>query len=159
LIFCLRKRYKIATEALARYISDWNIVYYFIAKWIEESADRKSPTRSREESDFYEYCVGHVRMVNLRNKLGLEHPQILKSMEEENEKHKPQYKESTHEKEEMVNNKKFDPIKCSKEKLEGMRANPEYIEIRRNFPILYEIFTKPVRNILEGLEMNDLAPY
>ena len=91
-------------------------------------------------------------MVNLRNGLRIEHQRRLKSMEEE----KNSRTKITHENEE-VECEKFDRIKLIKEKLKDMRDNPEHIGIRSKFPILHEVFMKPIGDVLEELGIGGLS--
>lgn len=79
------KRYKIACEALGRYVSDWDTLQYFVSKRIEGDATRKSPHRSEKERDLYEYYAGHDRWLELCNRLDDKHEHgTSMSMEVEN---------------------------------------------------------------------------
>lgn len=142
-------RYKIATEALNRYIGDWNSLQYFIEKRIE--ATRKRPNRLRQEIELYTYYLGHKIMNDLRTRIKLEHQEML--MDEKNNR-----TEKPREKSVVPRRRKMDIWdSLIRQKLTEIRNKKEYTEIRTESPILHEVFMKPLKDVLGVLKMGQLV--
>jgi hypothetical protein len=132
-------RYKIADQVLSNYISDWNILQYSISKKIEISWLIKS-SRLREEVDLLGYYYGPKKVNNLRTRQKLVNQKNYKSeidnrRLEPNDKLLKAYREERSVWDDNI-----------RKKLEEIRYKQEYAEIRNKFPVLHELFIKPLKN-------------
>jgi hypothetical protein len=144
-------RYKIASQPLSNYVEAWNTLQYFVTKRIEVTW-LMGPSRLQKEIDLFQYYSGFKIMNDFRTRQKLVHQKI--SMVENNDRrHEPDkkllegYREERSVWDENI-----------RTKLKEIREKQEYVEIRKEFPALHELFMTPLKNCssILGLSERDL---
>lgn len=141
-------RYKIATKALGRWISEINNLQYFVVNRIEMDNSRKIPHRSQLERDLYQYYFGPRELEPLKEKKERENDSMTEVPNGRKMSVSIHY-------ERKVRRERKPWYWYADQKLKEVRNNKKYNQMRKKFPILSELLMKPLEDILEDARQRE----